>query len=568
MECVNIILGDEIISSDKKLLYSCSSFFKNRFGFDDNTDIDLSSYNNHDLIKQLIIFVNTDKLDIDDKNVQDILVLADCLDIIKARELCTEFIKEKLDVKNCLDIMKYAKFYNFKDIETAATTIIVANFRDIIKDNDFMSLPFDIISSIFENDDLNTKSEDEVMDALCMWMKGDEERTKLVKENISKLIRVDELIYNKNVLKELGCENLPPSVPRKSSGFLYSVGIQDNDSCISTLEKYDRVKDEWEIVSDIPYKIRDCMIAAVGDIVYIICGTKIYYTTTDVYSYNTKTNVWKKEPSTVYPRKNAGVAVVKDHIYLISGDAERNNDLDSPRFTDPDCGYYNIIDEGEDEEGEDEEGDEESYYGKYLKRYNPTMERRCPEDGKWKVVKTTLPVIGKCSATSIGDYIYIIVNEKYIKHNEGIVFCFDTKTFNWTKTIKMNTPRMLTSIIAYNEDIYCIGGYIDKIVEYKENEDDEEPYCVECSSIDCHTIERYNPKTEKWYNDVTDLHDVRNNSSLVVFGDELYVIGGDDKDCVATNNVDVYNHITNRWKMVKQNKLYKTEPASATFVRK
>ncbi|ADZ24016.1 kelch-like protein [Cowpox virus] len=55
-EYVNIILGDQVLTSDKKLLCSYS-FFKHRFEFDVNTDINLDHYNNHDLIKKQIMFV-------------------------------------------------------------------------------------------------------------------------------------------------------------------------------------------------------------------------------------------------------------------------------------------------------------------------------------------------------------------------------------------------------------------------------------------------------------------------------------------------------------------------------
>ncbi|UZC80602.1 V013; CPXV-BR_013 V013 [Cowpox virus] len=83
-EYVNIILGDQVLTSDKKLLCTYS-FFKNRFEFDDTTDINLTSYDNHDLIKKLIMFINTNELDINEDNVQDMLVLADSLNITKAK---------------------------------------------------------------------------------------------------------------------------------------------------------------------------------------------------------------------------------------------------------------------------------------------------------------------------------------------------------------------------------------------------------------------------------------------------------------------------------------------------
>ncbi|SNB48422.1 CPXV013 protein [Cowpox virus] len=521
-EYVNIILGDQVLTSDKKLLCSYS-FFKNRFEFDDTTDINLTSYDNHDLIKKLIMFINTNELDINEDNVQDMLVLADSLNITKAIDLCTEFIKERLDAINCLDIITYAAFYNLEDLKLAAINTTATNFTDVVKDDTFISLPFDIISSIFENDDLDTKSEDEAMDALCIWMKGDAERINMVKENISKLIRVDELLSKKYILNELGCENLPPSVPRKSSsGVLYAVGISpDDDTYSSKLEMYNRVENEWKIVSDIPFKAINCMIAAIGDIVYIMCGKQTYnFTTTNVYSYNTKTNIWKKEPSTVYPRSNAGLAVVNDYIYLIGGTSEPHSDTDtdSARFTDPDCGYYD-------------------YNNRY---YNPTIERRSPEDGKWRVLKMKMPVAGICSATSIGDNIYIIINSY-----KGVIYRCDTKTLRWRKCIKLKSSYTANSaIIAYNGGIYCINGF--KNIEYR---DDTKSY----NYIDKLTIHRYR---------------YRYNYSLAVLGDELFVIGGVDIMTNATHDVDVYNHKTNRWISLKQNKLLSLECPFVTFVRK
>ncbi|SNB53185.1 CPXV013 protein [Cowpox virus] len=107
-EYVNIILGDQVLTSDKTLLCTYS-FFKHRFEFDVNTDINLTSYDNHDLIKKLIMFINTNELDINEDNVQDMLVLADSLNITKAIDLCTEFIKERLDAK-------LSRYYNLRSI--------------------------------------------------------------------------------------------------------------------------------------------------------------------------------------------------------------------------------------------------------------------------------------------------------------------------------------------------------------------------------------------------------------------------------------------------------------------
>ncbi|QSV39585.1 ORF9 [Ectromelia virus WH] len=56
-EYVNINLGDQVLTSDKTLLYTYSFFKIDLSLFDVNTDINLDYYNNHDLIKKQIMFV-------------------------------------------------------------------------------------------------------------------------------------------------------------------------------------------------------------------------------------------------------------------------------------------------------------------------------------------------------------------------------------------------------------------------------------------------------------------------------------------------------------------------------
>ncbi|ADZ29984.1 kelch-like protein [Cowpox virus] len=154
----------------------------------------------------------------------------------------------------------------------------------------------------------------------------------------------------------------------------------------------------------------------------------------------------------------------------------------------------------------------------------------------------TMPVAGICSATSIGDNIYIIINSY-----KGVIYRCDTKTLRWRKCIKLKSSYTANSaIIAYNGGIYCINGF--KNIEYR---DDTKSY----NYIDKLTIHRYRYR-------------YRYNYSLAVLGDELFVIGGVDIMTNATHDVDVYNHKTNRWISLKQNKLLSLECPFVTFVRK
>lgn len=163
--------------------------------------------------------------------------------------------------------------------------------------------------------------------------------------------------------------------------------------------------------------------------------------------------------------------------------------------------------------------------------------------GGWEQV-TELPTwrIGGLPAAA-GGKIYIIGG---FDHHENLggrapalstVDVYDTQTNTWHTTANMPTPRVAPRVAVFSNKIYVFGGYDRKgprgETRYKKN------------------VEMYDIATDTWLKK-RDMPTLRHAFMTAIVDGKIYVIGGSVHDKklgrdVATNLVEVYDPLTNRW---------------------
>jgi len=135
-------------------------------------------------------------------------------------------------------------------------------------------------------------------------------------------------------------------------------------------------------------------------------------------------------------------------------------------------------------------------------------------NNSWKTLSSKMPTRrAGCSGVLIGDKVYIIGGIR--KKSMDV---FDVKTYEWEKTIPMETVRSWCSAVGYGNDILVFGG---------ENTEDK----AERFNVDANVWETLPPMPRK-----------RSTCCAVRIGNKIYLLGG-----ISQTAVDVFDLDSMTW---------------------
>lgn len=124
----------------------------------------------------LMEFTKNLKLNLDSKNVLDILEAADFLQLDRARLLCCKFLERQLHLSNCLGMMAYAWQLGCLDLYAAARDVVLTHLPALASEQGFMFLPKESIADILASDNLSIPKEDLALDVALRWATFDPSR--------------------------------------------------------------------------------------------------------------------------------------------------------------------------------------------------------------------------------------------------------------------------------------------------------------------------------------------------------------------------------------------------------
>lgn len=162
---VTLHLGNKQIKAHKILLASSIPYFHSMFTHDlvesRQNNITLKDMD-PDSVGIIIDFIYTSKLYISQKNVQTLLHVATILQVTLVQEKCCEFLEKQLDVTNCLGIFAYAEMHGCLNLKFKAKNFCDRNFRKVIREDEFLSLPFERVRWFLDQNELCVRTEAEV----------------------------------------------------------------------------------------------------------------------------------------------------------------------------------------------------------------------------------------------------------------------------------------------------------------------------------------------------------------------------------------------------------------------
>ena len=167
--------GEEF-SVHRLVLASVSAYFRAMFLTDmkesHQTNITIRGVESQAL-KSLIDFAYTSAMRITFSNVHSLLSAASLLQFLTVENACYDFLRNSINVNNCLEIWNLADLHGCTELLDLAENFIRANFVAILKLADFNSLTVKQLVKLFCHDKLNVPCESVVLFGALEWVKHD-----------------------------------------------------------------------------------------------------------------------------------------------------------------------------------------------------------------------------------------------------------------------------------------------------------------------------------------------------------------------------------------------------------
>ena len=171
---VTLVVADQEFRAHKVILAASSPYFKAMFAtsFDekDHSKIMIQDIipNTFEMIMEFIYTGRRMKITVG--NVQSLLETASMLNISLAMDMCSQFLVERLDISNCLDILNLAINHGCRNLRKKAEEFAGKNFNKIVSSLEFSHLSIENVISLISLDTLDVPEETIVTQVVMPWV--------------------------------------------------------------------------------------------------------------------------------------------------------------------------------------------------------------------------------------------------------------------------------------------------------------------------------------------------------------------------------------------------------------
>lgn len=87
-------------------------------------------------------------------------------------EACACFLAKSLHPENCVGILRLADTHSLVELKARVQEYIVQNFGDVVKHDEMLELPLDVLVELLRRDELAVNDEECVYEAVMRWVKA------------------------------------------------------------------------------------------------------------------------------------------------------------------------------------------------------------------------------------------------------------------------------------------------------------------------------------------------------------------------------------------------------------
>jgi len=317
------------IRAHRAVLSACSPFFHAMFTSnlsESRNDLVKIWEIDADVLHAIIRYCYASSFEFPAHKILALLCASDQLTMDALFDECSFHLEGQLSASNCLSLRAYAELHNCHRLHKLCIEFVCEHFIDVVTSEEFLSLPCEQLKTLLSMDGLKVSKEEEIYEAVMMWVKHDlQQRQKDFADIMSHVrlpfvstaylkqkIEAEELIqlearcheflqeayfYKSHPEKRAALKISPRVRPRKPSGLqsvMLCTGGLNESSGLTSIEQYDFRTDTWSEFANLQqsrYAVATCLIQ---EDLYVIGG----YNETDgflstVASYNVKEAKWR-----------------------------------------------------------------------------------------------------------------------------------------------------------------------------------------------------------------------------------------------------------------------------------
>lgn len=139
--------------------------------------------------------------------------------------LCRNYLKQQMDVHNCLDVAAFAEAYMLGDLFETAEDFILMHFQEVVATPKFLELPAKKLLDILRNDALSVPSELAVFRAVVAWIEADPTQRLSQAQEVMSGVRFPLMTFRE--FREVRAVNLQMECSGDDDVYLYCTALRE-----------------------------------------------------------------------------------------------------------------------------------------------------------------------------------------------------------------------------------------------------------------------------------------------------------------------------------------------------
>ena len=154
----------------KVLLATGSPYFNMLFSWHpDKKDFHLKELVSKEAMEQILSWMYSHKLTLNEDNLPDVLKTADYLDCFEVVDQCKDFLIKELCFENVLGFWHFAAIYQIQDLEEKFLDFEAYHYNHVQTTEEFLELTPDNLQTVLERNDINA-DEKTIFQSLMKWI--------------------------------------------------------------------------------------------------------------------------------------------------------------------------------------------------------------------------------------------------------------------------------------------------------------------------------------------------------------------------------------------------------------
>ncbi|KAK3086227.1 hypothetical protein FSP39_015449 [Pinctada imbricata] len=481
-------------------------------------------------LKNLIDFAYTSKILLDFDNVEDILVSANHVQMVPVITACADFLTANLSLENCVDMLNMAELFSMRTLREIILRFMCSNLTKLSSCPSFyQKLSHKHLLTVLMSDFPVDCTETDVLTSVLDWISYQfDQRSQFAMSLLSQVhmknVQITEfsLLPNISVWDRIvdaypaiqrmtkSCQELPRGVLTTESGLINERGFCKSLVCVGGFSPKDGMSNKisyyhaqshsWKTLTAIPH-VDQCNFGHVtlNNELYVVGGCFNDQIQEVVHQYgfcyNPEKNAWRSIAALEHERCRFYLGALKGKLYAIGGDPLAGDITEEMALSE------------------------------------------CYSPGRKQVDRNSSSCLAtehKHAGIVHHDYLYISGGSQDSDDEfYSSFYRYDPENDSWTELCPLITPRADHTMFVYNDQIHCIGGWYENVLQQR---------------ILVSTIDRYDAVANIWET-IASVPEPRLFASYAIIDGKVYVVGGwlNGRYQDKAKAVQVYSFIQNQW---------------------